>query len=116
MLTRESLMRLVEHALRLSPVVVLIGPRQAGKTTLARTLLPETSPTSFDLEGPLRPHRVARSRHRRRCSTVVRNDEAALRTGARREQERDASEDCINERRCLTDEQNQHAEGGALKI
>jgi uncharacterized protein len=53
MLHRESLLRLVQDALRRSPVVVLIGPRQVGKTTLARALLDPSSPNYFDLEDPL---------------------------------------------------------------
>ncbi len=39
-------------ALRRSRVVVLSGPRQCGKTTLARELLPADSPNYFDLEDP----------------------------------------------------------------
>ncbi len=34
-------------------MVVLTGPRQSGKTTLARQLLPESDPAYFDLEDPL---------------------------------------------------------------
>jgi predicted AAA+ superfamily ATPase len=33
--------------------VLLVGPRQVGKTTLARTFLPADSPKYFDLEDPL---------------------------------------------------------------
>ena len=33
--------------------VLLVGPRQVGKTTLARTFLPADSPRYFDLEDPL---------------------------------------------------------------
>jgi predicted AAA+ superfamily ATPase len=36
-----------------SPVVALLGPRQCGKTTLARTLLAPDSPNYFDLEDPV---------------------------------------------------------------
>ena len=39
------------HARR-SPVVVLAGPRQCGKTTLARELLSDDSENYFDLEDP----------------------------------------------------------------
>jgi hypothetical protein len=39
-------------ALDRTPVVVLTGPRQSGKTTLARQLLSEESPNYFDLEDP----------------------------------------------------------------
>lgn len=40
-------------ALARSPVVVLVGPRQCGKTTLARQLLPDRSASYFDLEDPV---------------------------------------------------------------
>ena len=40
-------------ALARSPVVVLVGPRQCGKTTLARQLLPVRSTSYFDLEDPV---------------------------------------------------------------
>lgn len=53
MLDRESLLCVVKDALRRSPIVVLIGPRQVGKTTLARALLDPSSPNYFDLEDPL---------------------------------------------------------------
>ncbi|HYD49283.1 MAG TPA: ATP-binding protein [Terriglobales bacterium] len=42
----------IRAALRRSPIVMLIGPRQCGKTTLARQFLPPESPTFFDLEHP----------------------------------------------------------------
>jgi len=43
---------LVRHALRRSPVVALLGPRQCGKTTLARTFVAPDSLNYFDLEDP----------------------------------------------------------------
>ena len=43
---------MVRQALRRSPVTVLLGPRQCGKTTLARRLVPSTSLNYFDLEDP----------------------------------------------------------------
>jgi len=39
-------------ALARSPVVLLVGPRQSGKTTLARSLVPAGSLNYFDLEDP----------------------------------------------------------------
>lgn len=42
----------VATALRRSRVVALLGPRQSGKTTLAREFVPEHSPNYFDLEDP----------------------------------------------------------------
>ena len=44
---------LVTQALRRSPVVAIVGPRQCGKTTLARQLVPADSPNYFDLEDPI---------------------------------------------------------------
>ena len=43
---------MVHQALRRSPVTVLLGPRQCGKTTLARQLVPTDSLNYFDLEDP----------------------------------------------------------------
>jgi len=53
MIPRTAILERIRGALARSPVVVLTGPRQAGKTTLARELLPEDSPNYFDLEDPL---------------------------------------------------------------
>ncbi len=51
MLDREAY-RAVKTALRRAPVVVLAGPRQCGKTTLARQFLTPESVNYFDLESP----------------------------------------------------------------
>jgi len=53
MIVRTALVDRIRVALDRSPVVVLTGPRQAGKTTLAREFLAEDSPNYFDLEDPL---------------------------------------------------------------
>jgi len=53
MIKREAYLREVERALERNPVVALIGPRQCGKTTLARELLPMDDPRFFDLEDPV---------------------------------------------------------------
>ena len=42
----------IDTALRRAPVVVLAGPRQSGKTTLARQFLDPGSVNYFDLESP----------------------------------------------------------------
>jgi predicted AAA+ superfamily ATPase len=42
----------ITHALNRSRVVCLIGPRQSGKTTLARNIVPPDSTNYFDLEDP----------------------------------------------------------------
>jgi hypothetical protein len=53
MLTRRK-QAMIEHRLRLEPGVVLLGPRQVGKTTLARRIVDEAprSATYLDLERP----------------------------------------------------------------
>lgn len=52
MIQRTQLHQQVKRALGRSQVVVLTGPRQSGKTTLARQFLDEDSPNYFDLEDP----------------------------------------------------------------
>ena len=52
MIPRPHLRKSIDEALRRSPVVVLTGPRQSGKTTLARELLSTDSENYFDLEDP----------------------------------------------------------------
>jgi hypothetical protein len=49
---RHRLMETLHAALKRRPVVVLTGPRQCGKTTLARQILAPTASTYFDLEDP----------------------------------------------------------------
>jgi len=52
MIPRTSIVASLESALARSPVVVLVGPRQCGKTTLARLLVHADSANYFDLEDP----------------------------------------------------------------
>jgi len=52
MVPRHAIVTAMETALERSPVVVLSGPRQCGKTTLARELLRADSVNYFDLEDP----------------------------------------------------------------
>ena len=52
MIQRLIDLAMVRQALRRSPVTVLLGPRQCGKTTLARQLVPTSSLNYFDLEDP----------------------------------------------------------------
>jgi len=51
-INRQQLMEAIKQALRRNPIVALLGPRQSGKTTLARLLVPADSPNYFDLENP----------------------------------------------------------------
>jgi len=52
MIARPGLEAAVRAALRRSPAVALVGPRQVGKTTLARQLPGPESGNWFDLEDP----------------------------------------------------------------
>lgn len=52
MIERGSILDALRAALGRSRVVVLVGPRQCGKTTLARHLVDESSVNYFDLEDP----------------------------------------------------------------
>jgi len=52
MIQRSAILTELNIALSRSRVVVLVGPRQSGKTTLARELLDEDSVNYFDLEDP----------------------------------------------------------------
>jgi predicted AAA+ superfamily ATPase len=50
MLQREAFIQTIQTALGRSRVVSLVGPRQSGKTTLARQFVPPDSVNYFDLE------------------------------------------------------------------
>jgi predicted AAA+ superfamily ATPase len=52
MIERTQRLSEIRSALRRSRVVALLGPRQSGKTTLAREIVPPDSPAYFDLEDP----------------------------------------------------------------
>ena len=53
MVARPGLLQDIRKALRRSRVVALLGPRQCGKTTLARQIVPGESQNYFDLEDPI---------------------------------------------------------------
>lgn len=53
MIKRLTWLNNIRTALTRSRVVTLIGPRQCGKTTLAREFLPENSANYFDLEDQI---------------------------------------------------------------
>lgn len=58
MIHRQTLERALRAALRRSRAVVLAGPRQSGKTTLARSIVDPRSPNYFDLENPVDARRL----------------------------------------------------------
>lgn len=53
MIPRQGLVESITDALGRSRVVALLGPRQCGKTTLARQFVSVDSPNYFDLEDPI---------------------------------------------------------------
>jgi predicted AAA+ superfamily ATPase len=53
MLRRLQLLARLRAGLKTSPAVALLGPRQCGKTTLARQLASTSKSTYFDLENPV---------------------------------------------------------------
>ena len=59
MLNRPRLEQRLHEALRRARAVALVGPRQSGKTTLARTLVEPDAPAYFDMENPLDEARLA---------------------------------------------------------
>ena len=59
LIDRPGLTTRVRTALERSRAVALIGPRQVGKTTLARGFLPPGSANYFDLEDPRDLQRIA---------------------------------------------------------
>ena len=52
MIARPGYLDSIRRKLRHNPVVSVLGPRQAGKTTLARVIASEVSSVFFDLEDP----------------------------------------------------------------
>ena len=59
MIERTDLQRSLRHSLRNAPVTVLYGPRQCGKTTLARQIASKTKAEYFDLEDPISQRRLS---------------------------------------------------------
>lgn len=54
MIERENHLSTINTLIKNNPVVALIGPRQVGKTTLARRIASDyANATFFDLENPL---------------------------------------------------------------
>jgi uncharacterized protein len=56
MVPREHYLGRLRKALGRNPVAALLGPRQCGKTTLARQIVPAGHPQYFDLEDPVIAH------------------------------------------------------------
>jgi uncharacterized protein len=59
MIKRPALLQQLRRTLRTSPVTMLYGPRQCGKTTLARQLATAVAAEYFDLEDPVSERRLS---------------------------------------------------------
>ena len=59
MIERTALLLQLRRTTRTGPVTVLYGPRQCGKTTLARQLVDASSANYFDLEDPVSQRRLS---------------------------------------------------------
>ena len=59
MIERAELLQRVEYGLKRNPVTAIFGPRQCGKTTLARELGRRENAVYFDLEDPNDQARLA---------------------------------------------------------
>jgi hypothetical protein len=55
---RTELLDTIEDRFRANPIVMLLGPRQCGKTTLAREFAGRRDAEYFDLESPADAHRL----------------------------------------------------------
>ncbi len=51
-INRPEFIQEIETSIKNNPITAIMGPRQCGKTTLARTIAKSTESTIFDLEDP----------------------------------------------------------------
>jgi predicted AAA+ superfamily ATPase len=56
---RQRAAQRIEESFRVHPATALLGPRQCGKTTLARALVAEQGGIVFDLENPIDRQRLS---------------------------------------------------------
>ena len=59
MIPRPEAVRAIERSFRVHPATALLGPRQCGKTTLARMISGREPSEYFDLENPVDTHRLS---------------------------------------------------------
>jgi len=53
MILRPEPIRQIKGSFQIHPVTALLGPRECGKTTLARFIAEQEPSTVFDLENPV---------------------------------------------------------------
>ena len=53
---RPTVIAQINRSLVIQPIVALLGPRQCGKTTVARMIAEQQPATFFDLENPVDVH------------------------------------------------------------
>jgi hypothetical protein len=56
---RDALLGIIRRTIRANPITGLYGPRQCGKTTVARQMAAERSAEYFDLEDPVSQRRLS---------------------------------------------------------
>jgi uncharacterized protein len=59
MIPRSAVIDRIQRALDLHPIAALLGPRQCGKTTVARVIAERGPSTYFDLEDPVDTRRLS---------------------------------------------------------
>ena len=59
MIPRPTALEQIAHTFQVHPIAALLGPRQCGKTTLARTIEEQEPCTYFDLENPVDIQRLS---------------------------------------------------------
>ena len=59
MIPRPDALERIDHAFRIHNIAALLGPRQCGKTTLARMIAKQEPSTYFDLEDPVDTRRLS---------------------------------------------------------
>ncbi len=59
MIPRPDALKRIDDALQVHPDAALLGPRQCGKTTLARMFAEKEPVTTFDLENPVDLRRLS---------------------------------------------------------
>jgi len=59
LISRPAVIAQINRQLAIHPIVALLGPRQCGKTTVARMIAEQQPSTYFDLENPVDVRRLS---------------------------------------------------------